>query len=293
MVFMHSAEWAEKTRLGKDDTLPLIVDVTFDVAANDNNTGNIGLVRAAGRGSYIADFGVLDLPWLGELRSRAGLRYSRLYPRGALELGFRKEVRSDSQRGYEIFAGAQTAGDDRRLDILCEVGALKSFRGAKAFYRFLLGMGWQFGGGPSWSEMGSSLGVMQEEMPPRGCGELTVGWRTGLFDNGLEGVAGPTSASRGCRSASGNRKSRDAQNKGSLDLDSTPYASYGIRIPLSKSAQACLSWTILPEHDVIEHAVNLCFPEVAGSATVSVVVDQSLRNPTHVRLRVGGSYTRG
>ena len=37
----------------------------------------------------------MDFPSVGEVRTRAGLRYSRLYPRGALELGFRKDQRTD------------------------------------------------------------------------------------------------------------------------------------------------------------------------------------------------------
>ena len=35
--------------------------------------------------------------------------------------------------------------------------------------------------------MGSSLGVTQTDMPPHKRGQLTIGWRTGLLDVGLEG----------------------------------------------------------------------------------------------------------
>lgn len=99
----------------------------------------------------------MDLPLLGPVRSRAGLRqlsnlfpwlmrYSPLYRGGALVLGFRKEcreiwirgqwqeLRTDTAEGYKLFIGLQStgfvnkllcsvSGDDERLDLLTEVGA--------------------------------------------------------------------------------------------------------------------------------------------------------------------------
>ncbi|CAE8591154.1 unnamed protein product, partial [Polarella glacialis] len=220
--FVRTAEWTDRTELRGDDTLPLITDVGMDAGLARNGFG-INVTGVSGTGSFIADFGELDFPVFGRLRARAGLRYSPLFPRGALELGFRKEMHADSE-GYELFMGVQTVGDDRRLDVVTEVGAIKLFRGARAFYRFLWGAGTSFEGeGPSWHEMGSSLGVTQTEMPPGGRGKLTIGWRTGLWDRGLEGGAvAPTAAGR-----------RKAQQKGLRRnlLDSTPFASYGLELP--------------------------------------------------------------
>lgn len=296
--FLQAAEWAEKSRLNAEDTLPLTADVTFDVGVR----GGGGSPQLAGRGSYIADFGLLDVPHLGEVRARAGLRYSRLYPRGALELGVRKELRSDPKRGYELFLGAQSAGDDRRLDVLADVGALKHFKNARAFYRFLWGVGWPFGDreqqeGPGWNEMGSSLGVTQQGLAPGGRGELTVGWRTGLFDNGLEGVDRPASPDpeREAKETR-NRAAKKGKKQPEGLLNSTPYAAYSVKtsLPGKESWSATASWTVLPQHDTLEHSLRFSMPRDSsgGDASVSAVLDQSLRHPSRLRLRLGASYTR-
>lgn len=289
-AFLRAAEWMDRSELKGDDILPLTVDVTLDTTLGSLGSGSsINLTGVAGRGSYIADFGTFDVPHLGKIRARAGLRYSRLYPRGALELGARKEIRADAKHGYDISVGVQTAGDDRRLDVLWDLGALKHFRGARAFYRFLWGAGWPFygnkAGGPSWHEMGSSLGVTQTEMPPGGRGELTVGWRTGLFDNGLEGVMQPSTLTRP------RRWSHDLKNN---LLDSTPFAAYGVDIPVAGGPTGHVSWTLLPEQDLLEHVVRLRAGQDAsgGTSTFLVAVDQSLSRPSYARLRLGASYTR-
>eukprot|EP00929_Paragymnodinium_shiwhaense_P067912 TRINITY_DN34138_c0_g3_i1.p1 TRINITY_DN34138_c0_g3~~TRINITY_DN34138_c0_g3_i1.p1 ORF type:complete len:326 (+),score=72.53 TRINITY_DN34138_c0_g3_i1:69-1046(+) len=294
-VFLQSAEWAEKDKLDKDDELPLIADVSFDIGTD----GEEGRRRFAGRGSYVADFGLIDLPVVGDVRARAGLRYSQLYSKGALELGVRKEVSSDEKRGYELYLGAQTAGDDSRLDVLCEVGALKYFKRAKTFYRFMWGWGQPYkecgekavDKASSWSDMGSSLGVTQTELPPGRQGELTVGWRTGLFSDGPEAVSSPSlKASKAMQAA------RPKQKQLLGDLNSTPYISYGITKPMANGAsQAKASWTVMPEHDVVEHALRFKAPRDAsgGSATFSAIADQSISQPSKVRLRFGASYMRG
>jgi len=289
LAFLQGAEWAEKSRgLNAEDTLPLIADVTVDLGV-----GGIKPAQSAGRGSYIADFGILDVPFIGELRARAGLRYSRLYPRGALELGFRK-VRTDSKRGYELSIGGQTSGDDRRLDVVTDIAALKRFRNARAHYRFIFGGGQPYSknptGGPTWCEVGSSLGVTTQQLPPNGRGELTVGWRSGFFDNGLEGVAGPMLPHKN----SDQNQNRDAPKIKGL-LDSTPFAAYGVDLKAGDSVGAHLSWTMLPEQNTLEHALHLrVLQDTSGGTTsLSAVVDQSLSHPQRFRVRFGGSYCRG
>mmetsp|Transcript_83085 Transcript_83085/g.164818 ORF Transcript_83085/g.164818 Transcript_83085/m.164818 type:complete len:344 (+) Transcript_83085:26-1057(+) len=296
LAFLQAAEWTKKSRgLNAEDTLPLIADVTVDVGINGINISSGGrpcTARLAGRGSYIADFGILDVPYIGELRARAGLRYSRLYPRGALELGFRKELRTDQKRGYELFVGGQAAGDDRRFDVVTDIGALKHFRNARAHYRFIWGSGAPYDDkskeGPTWCEVGSSFGVTQQLLPPNGHGELTVGWRSGFFDNGLEGVSGPKLLKK-----RGGPLQRDAPKIKGL-LDSTPFAAYGVDLKAGDSVGAHLSWTMLPEQDTLEHALRLRVLRDAsgGTATLTTVVDQSLSHPQRLRVRFGGSYRR-
>lgn len=284
-AFLRAAEWPDKAGLTGDDTLPLITDASFDAGVALRN-GRLNFTGVSGTGSFIADFGRLDVPVFGNVRARAGLRYSPLYPRGALELGFRKELRA-KEDGYELFAGLQTVGDDQRLDVVTELGALKLFRGARAFYRFLWGMGGPFQGGEGlgWHEMGSSLGVVQTEMSPNGRGRLTVGWRTGLFDRGLEGGSvRPT--------ATGRTKGKDKKGLQKNLLDSTPFASYGIALGENRSADA--TWTLLPEHRVLEHALQIkgSKDERGGQATLSAVLEQPLGELRQARLRLGASYLR-
>lgn len=302
--FLRTAEWAESSKLSREDALPLIADVTFDVrlgqedsesTAEDAEDGTKSPRRFAGSASYIADFGILDVPYVRELRARAGLRYSRLYPRGALELAVRKELRSDVQKGYEISLGLQSVGDDKRLDVVTDAGAFKQFRSARAFYRFQYGFGVRFddvsGGNryrhrdekPGWSTIGSSLGITQTDMPPARRGDLTVGWRTGFSDIGLEGVVTPSEA-----------KALNRRRGGGL-LESTPYVSYGVQVPAPLGSTARVAWTILPEHDVLQHALLFRVPQDqgGGSGTISAAIDQSISNPMMAKLRVGFSYIRG
>lgn len=258
------------------DRLPLIADVSID-----SSLWAAG--ETTGCGSYIADFGCLDLPGLGTVRARAGLRYSRLYPHGALELGLRKEKR-DQVQGYELSLGMQSTGDDRRLDLIFDVGAKKHFRGASVFYRLICGRGSPYGpasaASPAWANSGSSLGVRQTELPPKGLGQLTVGWRTGLFDNGLEGAR--------------MRPREEGGSKGSLSalLDSTPFAEYGLDLKkCGKTAE--LSCTLLPSHDIIEMAVRVGSEDASGGkAAITAIVDQSISCPGKARLRIGSSYCR-
>lgn len=327
-AFLQAAEWGDKHKLNSEDSLPLVADCTFDVATGDGRKVNISAMN--GRGSYIADFGVVDFPYIGEIRSRAGLRYSRLYPHGALELGFRKELRSDRKRGYELTLGCQTAGDDRRLDVLADAGAVKNFKHSRAFYKLRMGVGHPFQGrrgGPKWNEVGSSVGVTQIHLMPNKKGELTVGWCSGLFDGGLEGEAHPTKRMAWPRRGYGGfltRRSEDDDStywrKGDDDestwrtetkkdkdrraswqlarkyglLDSTPYAAYGVDMPAPRGCKAHLSCTLLPRHNNIKHALDLKMRQdkSGGSATFSVLVDQSISDPRRCRLRVGTSYTR-
>jgi len=285
-AFLRAAEWPDRAGLSSDDTLPLISDASFDAGVAFRN-GRLNFTGVSGSGSFIADFGRLDVPVLGNVRARAGLRYSPLYPRGALELGFRKELRA-KEDGYDLFAGLQTVGDDQRLDVLTEVGALKLFRGARAFYRFLWGFGGPFQNGPGigWHEMGSSLGVVQTQMPPGGRGQLTVGWRTGLFDRGLEGGSvQPTAAGRA--------KGKDKKGLQRNLLDSTPFVSYGLALG-EGNVSADATWTLLHEHGVLEHALRISGSqdERGGQATLSAVVEQPLGELRQARLRLGVSYLR-
>eukprot|EP00435_Cladocopium_sp_Y103_P027416 s162_g6.t1 len=280
-TFIHTAEWLDLEDLKSENTLPLITDLGLNVGL-----GREGLNATSGSCSFIADFGVLDLPILGPVRSRAGLRYSPLYPRGALELGFRKELRTDKDQGYQLFMGLQSTGDDERLDVLTEIGAIKLFHNARAFYRFLWGFGSPYqekSGSHSWNQMGSSLGVTQTNLPPNRKGQLTVGWRTGLLDVGLEGgkVLPPMLA----------RRKAQKKNRGLRDnlLDSSPFAAYSLELP--KNAE--VSWTILPEHEVLEHAVHWRsgMDATGGQVVVAAVLEQSLSSP-RARLRIGTCYER-
>jgi len=298
MVFLRGAEWVEKSRLTGNDTLPLIADITINAGLlrGSADAGGPLLTAVAGRGSYIADFGVIDLPTVGEVRARAGLRYSSLFPRGALELGVRKELRR--QQNYELSVGAQTAGDDRRLDFVGDFAVVKFFKGAKAFYRFLFGFGWPFDGnsGPSWDEMGSALGVTQQNLPPYGRGALTIGWRTGLFSSGLETVAHPNLIRE--RSSNKGVSSGILRKRSPVDLlDSTPYAAYGVDVPLGALVGAGggvhVSCTVLPEHGVLEHEVQLKIDDAQGATSLSLVLEQSMQDPRRARLRFGASYARG
>eukprot|EP00971_Amphidinium_carterae_P233997 4643340-Amphidinium_carterae.1 len=177
--FLESMEWADRGRLYKTDPLPLIAKVELGGLVN----GGEALTFAPSRGSFLADFGILDIPVVGQVRARAGMRYSSLYPHGALELACRKEG-VDDERGYEIFAGLQSTSDDNRMDVHCEAGAIKHFQDARLFYSFNAGWGGKYGGADGWKDAGSSLGVAQLSLPPAGDGELTVGWRTRLLAGG-------------------------------------------------------------------------------------------------------------
>jgi len=289
----NTVECTDHAQLSKDDPLPIVLEAEGDYALSGNSASGTS-AKLAGRGNFLVDFGVLELPFLGEVRSRAGIRYSRLYPRGALELALRK-VRSDQERGYDIFFGAHTTGDDSRLDVLAEVGALKYFRSAKVFYRFLFGFGGPFENGMTptskkWSEAGSSLGMVQLNLPPRARGKLTVGWCTSLFDNGLEGAVEKPDF-----------KAKTGSGVAKLLLSSTPYISYGVEAPFgrSKASTARFSLTVLPEHDNIEYAVQLQNSPQRGprdaqeAATISAVLRQTISRPSEVRLRMGTSLRRG
>lgn len=280
-TFIHTAEWLDLADLKSENTLPLITDLGLNVGL-----GREGLNATSGSCSFIADFGVLDLPLLGLVRSRAGLRYNPLYPRGALELGFRKELRTDKDQGYQLFMGLQSTGDDERLDVLTEIGAIKLFHNARAFYRFLWGFGGPYqekSGSNNWNQMGSSLGVTQTNLPPNLKGQLTIGWRTGLLDVGLEGgkVLPPMLA----------RRKAQKKNRGLRDnlLDSSPFAAYSLELP--KNAE--VSWTILPEHEVLEHALHWRsgMDATGGQVVIAAVLEQSLSSP-RARLRIGTCYER-
>lgn len=275
-TFIHTAEWLDLEDLKSENTLPLITDLGLNVGL-----GREGLNATSGSCSFIADFGVLDLPLLGLVQSRAGLRYNPLYPRGALELGFRKELRTDKDQGYQLFMGLQSTGDDERLDVLTEIGAIKLFHNARAFYRFLWGFGGPYqekSGSNNWNQMGSSLGVTQTNLPPNLKGQLTIGWRTGLLDVGLEGgkVLPPMLA----------RRKAQKKNRGLRDnlLDSSPFAAYSLELP--KNAE--VSWTILPEHEVLEHALHWRsgMDATGGQVVIAAVLEQSLSSP-RARLRIG------
>lgn len=280
-TFIHTAEWLDLEDLKSENTLPLITDLGLNVGL-----GREGLNATSGSCSFIADFGVLDLPLLGLVQSRAGLRYNPLYPRGALELGFRKELRTDKDQGYQLFMGLQSTGDDERLDVLTEIGAIKLFHNARAFYRFLWGFGGPYqekSGSNNWNQMGSSLGVTQTNLPPNLKGQLTIGWRTGLLDVGLEGgkVLPPMLA----------RRKAQKKNRGLRDnlLDSSPFAAYSLELP--KNAE--VSWTILPEHEVLEHALHWRsgMDATGGQVVKAAVLEQSLSSP-RARLRIGTCYER-
>lgn len=280
-TFIHTAEWLDLEDLKSENTLPLITDLGLNVGL-----GREGLNATSGSCSFIADFGVLDLPLLGLVQSRAGLRYNPLYPRGALELGFRKELRTDKDQGYQLFMGLQSTGDDERLDVLTEIGAIKLFHNARAFYRFLWGFGGPYqekSGSNNWNQMGSSLGVTQTNLPPNLKGQLTIGWRTGLLDVGLEGgkVLPPMLA----------RRKAQKKNRGLRDnlLDSSPFAAYSLELP--KNAE--VSWTILPEHEVLEHALHWRsgMDATGGQVVIAAVLEQSLSSP-RARLRIGTCYER-
>jgi len=279
--FIHTAEWLDVADLKSENTLPLITDLGLNLGL-----GAEGLNATSGSCSFIADFGVLDLPMLGPVRSRAGLRYSPLYPRGALELGFRKELRRDQDQGYQLFMGLQSTGDDERLDVLTEIGAIKLFHNARAFYRFLWGLGGPYqdkSGSRQWNQMGSSLGVTQMDLPPSQKGQLTIGWRTGLLDVGLEGgkVLPPMMARMKAKKA--RRGLRDNL------LDSSPFAAYSLDLP--RNAQ--VTWTILPEHELLEHALHWHsgVDATGGKVMVSAILEQSLSSP-QARLRIGTCYER-
>jgi len=298
-AFIRSAEWSDLASLKGADVLPLITDIGLDLGLDGSNSG-LEISGASGSCSFIADFGILDIPLVGHIRSRAGLRYSPLYPSGALELGFRKELRTDTAQGYQLFMGLQSTGDDRRLDMLADIGALKLFRKARAFYRFLWGFGGPYEGGgakeskeeeaargPKWNQMGSSLGVTQTEMPPHKRGQLTIGWRTGLLDVGLEGgKVQPAAAARAHRTT----KSRGLRDN---LLDSSPCASYSIDLVTKRLGAAQVSWTILPEHRVLEHALHIRSKadDSGGKATLTALLEQSLC-AHRARLRLGASYER-
>ncbi|CAK9048778.1 unnamed protein product [Durusdinium trenchii] len=280
-TFIHTAAWLDLDDLKSDNTLPLVTDLGLNLGL-----GPQGLNGTSGSCSFIADFGVLDLPLLGPMRSRAGLRCSPLYPRGALELGFRKELRTDKVQGYQLFMGLQSTGDDERLDILTEVGAIKLFQNARAFYRFLWGCGGPFdseAGGPSWNQLGSSLGVTQTRLPPTQQGRLTIGWRTGLFDVGLEGgkVLPPMMT----------RRKAQKKKRGLRDnlLDSSPFIAYSMDLPRSTQ----VTWTLVPEHGVLEHALQWRSQRdpTGGKTLVTMVLEQSLHS-RDARLRIGTCYER-
>lgn len=281
-AFLQPAEWPNATFLGREDTLPLTADAVLDVGVQYDRAHGLSVAaKPTTRASYLADFGFVDLPVLGEMRARAGVRYSRLYPMGALELAFRKEWRLDYQRGYNLFIGGQSAGDDKRLDTLLEIGLLKIFRNAKAFYRFQLGNGFA-GGDSGWSEMGSSLGVTHIDLPPLKRGELTVGWRTRLFNRGPEDLPAPR---------------RRFSNKQESPLESTPYVAYSIDVPCpAPLLGARVSSAIMPKHDLIEHTACFTIPagdDATSETSVTATVEQSIQDPLRGRLRVSASYTKG
>lgn len=317
---METVQWSDLPvrRLSSDDVLPLTANAVVDVGLGSKGS----TPEIAGRGSYIADFGALDIPKIGEIQARAGLHFGRLHQRGALVLGVRKELRSLSQRGYELSLGAQTVGDDRRLDVLGDIRILKFFRSAVAFYRFLWAVGFpysQYGhSGPRWNEMGSSLGVSQQRLPPYGLGELTIGWRAGLGDGSREGVAHP-SASGSSRTAGpgappgssdtaerrgGRRRSGGSRRPTEALLDSTPYVAYGVQLPArpclggTQEARAQVACAVLPEHDAVEHSFRLDLAAVgddskaveAGTKTLLATVEQSMSQPSRARLRLGASF---
>ncbi|CAL1162800.1 unnamed protein product [Cladocopium goreaui] len=307
-TFIHTAEWLDLADLKSENTLPLITDLGLNVGL-----GREGLNATSGSCSFIADFGVLDLPLLGLVRSRAGLRYNPLYPRGALELGFRKELRTDKDQGYQLFMGLQSTGDDERLDVLTEIGAIKLFHNARAFYRFLWGFGGPYqekSGSNNWNQMGSSLGVTQTNLPPNLKGQLTIGWRTGLLDVGLEGGkvlppmlarrkaqkknrgaghSGPGWQPKPCQRRQCNPRSRIITGLRDNLLDSSPFAAYSLELP--KNAE--VSWTILPEHEVLEHALHWRsgMDATGGQVVIAAVLEQSLSSP-RARLRIGTCYER-
>merc|ERR1719375_1991777 len=104
-------DWPE--RAAGSNLLPLTASVEADFGTN----GSKAWTPQAG-GAYQADFGYLDLPVVGRIRARSGIRYSKMYPRGSLELAARKELSDGAAEGYEAFLAAQSVGDDRRLDTL-------------------------------------------------------------------------------------------------------------------------------------------------------------------------------
>ncbi|CAE7818169.1 ylyB [Symbiodinium sp. CCMP2456] len=288
-VFIRSAEWSDLASLKGADVLPLITDIGLDLGLDGSNSG-LEISGASGSCSFIADFGILDIPLVGHIRSRAGLRYSPLYPSGALELGFRKELRTDTAQGYQLFMGLQSTGDDRRLDMLADIGALKLFRKARAKES----KEEEAARGPKWNQMGSSLGVTQTEMPPHKRGQLTIGWRTGLLDVGLEGgKVQPAAAARAHRTT----KSRGLRDN---LLDSSPCASYSIDLvtvapaPLQVTLPAEVSWTVLPEHRVLEHALHIRSKadDSGGKATLTALLEQSLC-AHRARLRLGPLWETG
>merc|ERR1740121_463005 len=141
--------------------------------------------------------------------------------------------------------------------------------------------------------MGSALGVTQQRIAPGGRGELTVGWRTGLFDRGLEGVLHPAASARQRVNERGSAKKASPVRQ---LLDSTPFVCYGIDMPVPVEAiaggRAKVSCTVLPEHRVIEHALRLKVPtdDDGGAASLSVVLEQSMLDLRRARIRVGGSF---
>lgn len=268
------------TGLGSDDALPLRAEATLDLGQSKS-----GITRRGVRGTFLADLGLIDVPCAGEVRARVGLRCSDLYPKGALELSARKALRSDASSGYEMHAGAQTAGDDSRLDLVADIHALKHFKNARAFYRFTVGMGCPFEDGPSsdlsWCRAGSSLGVTQVCAPPCGRGELTVGWRSGLFDDGFE-----SAVVQAAKRAKGSKKGRK-DNLGLLR--SSPFTAYSVGPPGRR-----VSSTVLPAHDLLQHAAEAEFPlgSASSRATLTATLDQSLSDPARLKLRLGATYVQ-
>jgi len=278
--FTERMEWADRGRLSKTDPLPLIANLELGGRLN----GSQAVSLSASRGSFLADFGILDLPGVGEVRARAGMRYSSLYPRGALELACRKE-RFDDDRGNEIFAGFQSTSDDSRLDMLLEAGAVKRFRNAKLFYRFNAGCGGEYKG-KWWGDAGSSIGVIQQELPPGRAGELTVGWRTRLLDGGDPHVLRFHE-----RSHSQNADLPHKRSLADFPLQSTPFAAYSLKLPGQKGRRAFLETAAYPQHDVVHHSAKLQVPAEEGELTYSATLEHSISDPKRLRVRTGVSFT--
>ena len=86
-----------------------------------------------------------------------------------------------------------------------------------------------------------------------------------------------------------------AKTRGLRDnlLDSSPCASYSVDLDTERLGSAQVSWTVLPEHRVLEHALHVRSKrdDSGGKATFTALLEQSLC-ANRARLRLGASYER-